>query len=696
MMPPLRPELRLHPGPTGTDGAPTWTLVDPARNRFFRLGWPVFEMLARWTLDSPQAIAQAVSDETPLSLAEDDVQTLVAFLAGNDLLRASTPEQVGRLNTVARAAKHSPAQRLLHGYLFFRIPLLRPDRALGRALPWLGWVFTQGFLFATLGALVVGLALAARRWDSFTATLVDMADPAGLVLYGGTLAAVKALHEIAHGIAAKRLGCRVPTMGVAFLVMWPVLYTDVNETWALTRRRDRLSVAAAGVLAELAVAAWATLAWGLLPDGGAKTAAFLLATTTWVSSLLLNLSPFMRFDGYFILMDALDLPNLHARAFALARWGLREALFDLGEPAPEAMAAGRQAALIAFAWFVWVYRLVLFLGIAVLVYHFFIKVVGIALFGVEIVWFVLRPLGAELREWWRVRRVIRAAPRARIPLVLLLVGLAAAVIPWQTRITAPAMLKSAQHLGLYAPTAGRLLRVAAAEGQRVAEGEALFVLDSPDLDHRLAQAERRIRVLEYELASQSFDTDLRDRAQALREELATVIAERLSLLRERSRATIRAPFAGRIVDPVPDLAPGQWVNPRERLAALAGDGPWVVEAYVGETEVGRLSPGDRGRFLADDPARAALPCRIVAIDHDSLRRLGEPALASSAGGPIAVRTGDKAAIPERALYRIRCQTDGAAPARPLRGVVLVDAAPESLLGATLGAVAAALLRESGL
>ena len=204
-----------------------------------------------------------------------------------------------------------------------------------RWTPRLAFLYGPAFRWLTLAALLAGMWGVSRSWDAFTATLVDMLSWEGLAAYGLTLAAVKTLHEFGHGVTAKRYGCRVPTMGVAFLVLWPVAYTDTNEVWKLTRRDQRLKVAAAGIATELTIAVWAMLAWVWLPDGPLRAMAFLLATTTWVSTVLINASPFMRFDGYFLLSDFLQMPNLHARAFALARWDLRERLFALGEPAPE-------------------------------------------------------------------------------------------------------------------------------------------------------------------------------------------------------------------------------------------------------------------------------------------------------------------------------------------------------------------------
>src|SRR3569623_2913107 len=224
---------------------------------------------------------------------------------------------------------------LLHRYLFFRIPLWRPDAFLGRSLAWVGPLFSRGLLFLTLLALMIGLIEVSRQWDVFLSSLLDMFSWEGLFGYIITLIFVKLLHELGHAYTAKRYGCRVPTMGVAFLVMFPIDYTDVNDAWRLRKRRQRLAVGAAGMLTELAVAAWATLAWAMLPEGQLRNTAFVLATITLISSIAINTSPFMRFDGYFLLSDWLDIPNLHQRAFGLGRWQLRAWLFGLAEPAPE-------------------------------------------------------------------------------------------------------------------------------------------------------------------------------------------------------------------------------------------------------------------------------------------------------------------------------------------------------------------------
>ncbi|MBC7858384.1 MAG: secretion protein HylD, partial [Burkholderiaceae bacterium] len=449
-LPPLREELALLPGPALAGGQPSHTLHDPVRNLFFQLDWPTFEILRHWHLDRPEAIAAAIAQGSTLQLEPADVEAAIRFLHENELLQAP---RGGAAEFAARLTRRKGGlgHWLLHNYLFFRIPLLRPDRWLGRWAGRLDVFYSRRFLWLTLGVLALGLQQLYRQWDQFSATLLDTFSWSGMAAYGAALAGVKLIHELAHAFTAKRFGCRVPTMGVAFLVMWPVAYTDTNEVWKLSDRKRRLQVTAAGVLAELTVAIWATLAWAVLPDGALKSVAFVLAAITWISSLAINTSPFMRFDGYFLLSDWLGLPNMHARSFALARWDLRERLFALGEPVPEHFSARRHAGLILFAYATWIYRLVVFLGIAALVYTFFIKAVGILLFAVEMGWFVLLPFYREFQAWAARWPKLRGSRRARRSAAIALMLAALLVVPWPSRIGAGALLRPAEQLVLYAP-----------------------------------------------------------------------------------------------------------------------------------------------------------------------------------------------------------------------------------------------------
>lgn len=693
-LPTLRDELAVLNGPVADDGSPTWTLHDPLSNRFFRVPWPVFEILSRWHLGDPRKVVAAIRQETTLEMDIQDIQGVVEFLAHSQLLKAESGKDVQRLLTQYDQAKTSWGAWLLHHYLFFRLPLVRPNQMLDALLPYVGWLAGRAFRWATLAALVFGLFLVIRQWDSFRATFVDHFSLTGLAAFGIALGLAKVIHELGHALTAKAYGLRVPTMGVAFLVMMPVLYTDVNEAWTLTSRRKRLMVGGAGILSELTLAVWATLAWGLLPDGTARAMAFTLAATTWISSLAINLSPFMRFDGYFLAMDALNQPNLHPRSFALARWHLRETLFDLREPVPEVLTSWTRGWMVLFAWAVWIYRLALFLGIAVLVYHFFIKVVGIVLFAVEIGWFVVRPFWMEFAEWRKRWPVIRQRARSRWPLGFLALAVLLLVVPWSGRISAPAMHKAERHVLVYAPAPARLVEVLVKEGDQVQSGAVVARLENPDLQPRLDIMARRIATLRYELSSVGFEDTFRSRAKTSAEALETALAEQAALVADRHRLDLAAPMAGTVSDLFPGLQPGQWISSHDPLLGLGAGAQ--IEAYVAETDLLRLSVGDEAVFIPESQ-HAGMNAKVTAIDRVAIATLTEPALAVPYGGTIPARFSDKALIPDTAVYRVRLAPDAVnSVAVPLRGQVLIAGERRSLLGHALQGVVAILIREWGM
>ncbi len=647
----LREELDLLPGPVLPDGQPSWTLHDPVRNLFFQLDWASFELLRRWHLADAGAIEADIAAQTTLHVGAAEVQAMQQFLQANSLLQ---PAMHSAASWAAQREQRraSKLQWLLHNYLFFRIPLLRPDGWLGRITPALEFLFRPAFWWLTALAFVWGLWGVSRSWDAFTATFVDLLTLQGFVAYGITLLFVKFLHEVGHGVTAKRYGCRVPTMGLAFLVLWPVAYTDTNEVWKLTDRGQRVRVAAAGITTELLIAVWALLAWLWLPEGWPKAMAFLLATTTWVSTLVINASPFMRFDGYFLLSDYLQMPNLHARAFALARWDLRERLFRLGEPAPEYFPAPKRRALVLFAWATWIYRLVLFLGIAALVYHFFIKALGIFLFLVEIVWFIAKPLWSEIKAWReRAPKIARSARARRSALIAALLALLL-FVPWPVPVLSSGLLQARELWPLHAPEGAQLLQAPPAEGTPVAAGAPLFALESPALRAAAAVSQARLQQVAQQSAAAGFDGELRRDWQVLQERQAEALAQQDAVDSDAARFRLRAGGAGQLRDVDPDLRAGEWVARRELLGRVVGSAGQEVVAYVPEDTLYRIRAGDSGLFIAEGGAGPVLELRVRSIDQDASRSLNEAALATTAGGNVPVRSMQNVLYPERPVYRV--------------------------------------------
>lgn len=701
-LPALRQELRVEPGAPLVNGAPSWTIFDPVRHAFFQIGRIEMAILSLWPGRSAQEVRAGLEQQ---GLDPDDAgratAQMVEFCLAQGLTERPPGDAVATLSERRARTRRSWWRLAVDNYLFFRVPLVRPARFLERTLPLVAplWSRTALVLFALAG--LAGLLLVSRQWDAFVSTFLRFFSLEGLAAYGASLVLVKLVHELGHAYTATRLGCRVPTMGVSFLVMMPVLYTDTTAAWRLRSRADRLAIDAAGVAAELMLAVIAVLAWVLLPDGTLRSVAFVIGATSWLTTLAINLNPFMRFDGYYLLSDWLGVPNLQPRAFALGRWWLRERLFALGEPPPEALPRHLHRGLIAYAYATWIYRLFLYVAIALLVYHLFFKLLGILLFGVEMTMFVLRPIWSEMSGWAQRGEAIRRRGRHRWWLGAA-GGLALlAVLPLDRHVTLPALMATIVDHPVVAGEPARVEAIHVREGDRVAAGAPLLTLASPDLDRQIAGRAVTLARIQAQLDRAIADAeDLSNRAVLERERLAEQDAL-AGLQRRRGRLVLRAPADGQVADLDRALHPGRWLNGSETLARIVTPGQHDAHGYVDGRDAARLAEGATGRFVPQDAGQPSVRVKLVERARSAADRIDARELASTAGGPLAVKDdASGAAIPLDAQYRVRmvveAGTAGGAIEQKVPGTVRIDAAPISLAGSLFGWLTRTYHREASL
>ena len=540
---------------------------------------------------------------------------------------------------------------------------------LNRLLPWTGWLFQPRFWLAMGGVLLLALALVSRRWDEFTHTFSAYGGLSAAIGIGLSLSLAKILHEMGHALTARHFGRRVPAMGVAFLVMMPVLYTDTNDAWKLNSRRQRLLIGGAGMLAELVLAAWATLLWSFLPDGPCAP-----ACSCWPP-----LPGWPRWPSMPVPSCALTATSCWPTTWACPICTTAPSRWRAGGCAKRCWAwttrcrnisPRRGGAAILFAWATWLYRLVLFLSIAFLVYHLFFKALGLLLLAVELGWFIARPIVGELMVWWQRRADLRWCRQTRRSAAALLILSLALILPWQREVASPAVLGALQSQGLYAPAAGEVAETLVRDGQSVKAGQVLARLHSSSLEAQLALASARERDLAWQTAQQPFDPELQQRGPALRKQWQVAQEQVATLRQQMARLTLTAPFAGRAVDVSDALRAGTAVAEGERLLDVVGPDGVKGEAFIDEAALSGLKPGHVARFVADGGEFLGVECRLGQIDRLNLPLLDQPLLASTYGGPIPTEQREHGLVPLAATFRVRleqCERRGA-PLRELAGV----------------------------
>ncbi|MCK5667328.1 MAG: HlyD family efflux transporter periplasmic adaptor subunit, partial [Thiotrichaceae bacterium] len=420
---------------------------------------------------------------------------------------------------------------------------------------------------------------------------------------------------------------------------------------------------------------------------------FLLATTTWIMSILVNFNPLMRFDGYYLLSDWLRMPNLESRSFAMAKWWLRENLFALNAPPPEPI----KLKLVFFAYSVWIYRFFLFLGIALLVYYFFFKVLGLLLFTIEIIYFIVRPIMTELKEWrgfWSQVTWNKTTVRGCI---LLLMFIALFFIPWRSSIESAAFIK-AQYTPLYAPVSGKISLIAFNNKQHLQDDEIVIEMDVPELSYERQQGQRRYQELSWQRAVLGFDSKMRSEALIVTSALFTQNRRLRGLIGKHDKRILRAPNAGVVADLDTEIKVGDWIAEGTAVLSVVNTQDLTVHAYLEEEYLSRVEVGQTGYFYPEKGNYPVFDVEIEEIDGMAVRSMDALYSASLFGGDVAVReNGNKNLVPVISVYKVRLKLLDQLPdlQRVMRGTVVLKGTPKSFFKRIKNRMYAAFRREGG-
>jgi putative peptide zinc metalloprotease protein len=665
----LTPRLRasVEVTPQRFRGERWHVLRDPATNAFFRLSPSAYHLAG--LLDGRRSVERAWRIASELDGNDAPTQPeaiqLLAQLHANNLLRADLPGDTVAL--FERTARRRSRERLgrAASFLFLRIPLLDPDRLLDRLTPALGWAFS-------IPALVLWFTLLALAGGAMATGGARLADAAGALLrpenlpftYAAFLMS-KLLHELAHGVATKRFAARegtraeVHTLGVMLLVFIPYPFVDASAAWSLRSKWRRAAIGAAGMYAELALAAVAALVWANTAPGPVNTLAINIVMIASVATLLFNANPLLRYDGYYILSDLTETPNLSQRATERLRhlvkrhaWGVRSS------HAPTR--SGAEAALLAFyAVASGIYRLAIGVAIILVVSRFFFVIGAVLAIAAAAVFFlvpVVRLVGYLLTspelDHHRARAI--GTTLAALGLALGLAGLA----PAPRWVTLEGVVEPARRADVYALEPG-VVEALPDDPVEVRAGDRIALSSNPELATELAIARARLRAAERSLnAALATDPSL---ARIREQELAARSAQLADLERRHAGLELAAAFDGTFI-PAGDGPPiGRAVDKGVRLGSLIDTGDLRVRAPAGQAAASGL--------IATPPATVEI--RPVA---DPSRVLSAPAPAPR---PAPARRGGAGAVsaPAERAFELVVPIDDATGLRPGQRVRLRASLP---------------------
>jgi len=668
---PLRVDLEILEGPRDPSGAPTWLIHDPLNNRYSRIGWLDYEIVTRWDMGDPDRIASDIRSQTTLDATRADVESLYQNLGETDLLKH-----------VSLTPPLGPGAWKKIG--MWRIPLVCPNSFLDATL----WI--PRLVMSKVGRITLGLIFAwtlihlFQNLDEFVTAIRTLLNPAAVPQLLLVLVGVKIMHELGHAWACRAKGLDVPSVGIAIFLMWPFMYTDTTSAWRLTSRYDRAFVSAAGVLSEVVVAVIALALWCVVPDGYARTCLLFISTSSLALSLLINANPFMRWDGYYVASDLTGIENLQPRAFKLTRWWVTRHLFGIDEPVPEVFPRVVERRLIVYGVVTWLYRVLLYLGMAALMYAMLFKVVGLLLTAFVIFRFLIFPAAEMLMPLMKNPGRLRLTPVNVCVVGAVVAGWLALTMPLKTTVTSTALIQPSEIPAVFAKDAGRVVENNLSEGKWFNNGDLLVKMDSTAVEQQLELALIELDAINLRLKS--------DQGSSASSERTILVEQRnrqnvlVNALRERiANQNILAPVSGHATNVAAGYKPGSWINNSSVIASFINFNQVEVVTYVDHADQLRLSSGATATLIPDDPSLEPVDLLVKTIQPAAAARIAAPDLLDYHGGHVQTRVGaDGDRSLKGAWYEVVLEKDGNTGNEPVlgrtvRGTLFVDAEPVSVL-----------------
>lgn len=618
-------------------------LENPFSNQYFRLRPAAYEFVARLRPDCTveqvwQQCLNRFPDDAP---SQEAVIQLLAQLYFANLLQYDLATDSAQLFQRYKQRKQRETGFRFLNIMFMRFPLLDPDRFLVRILPWFGKLISPAG--ALLWVFVIGLALkvAVDNFDALRVEGQNVLAPGNLILLYLGMVVIKTLHEFGHALFCRKFGGEVHVMGVMLMIFTPMPYVDATSSWSFRGRRERVLVGAAGMIVELFVAALATFVWARTAPGTVHNLAYNMMFVASVSTLIFNINPLLRFDGYYILSDLLEIPNLNQRALGQLRHLGENRLFGIKPSAGPANSPREAGWLVTYGITSGIYRVIVFAGVLLAVADRFL-IVGIVMAVVCLISWVTVPLVRFVKYLSSSPKLDRVRGRAvgvtagALALLLILLG----VVPFPHSFRAPGVVKAAQRTQVANETSGRIEAVLVQPGENVRRGQPLLRLQNPELELELTAARARRAEIDARLlkATKEQSADVKPLSQ-LRD---SVNAQIEKLARDQANLVLTARHDGAWVAPgITDFV-GRWMPRGSELGLLANPAAFEFAATVMQEDVDAVLAQTvrRADVRLHGDAGAELRVRDWRVIPGGQRVLPSAALGWRGGGEVPVALED--------------------------------------------------------
>ncbi len=597
-------------------------LEDKSSGRYFRFSSAVNQFVGlmngeRTVQEIWDSVCEKLGDNAP---TQDEVIQLLGQLHASDVLQCDvSPDSMELFRRFDKKRSKDWKQRLASP-LFVKFPLLDPEEQLERWLPLVSPLFTWAGALIWLCVVCAAAVLAVSHWSALTHNFADHAlAPTNLLILALTYPVTKAVHELGHAFATKIWGGEVHEMGITMLAFMPIPYVDCSSASAFLDKRQRMIVGAAGIIVEFFLAALALFVWLNVQPGIVREIAFNVMLIGGVSTLFFNGNPLLRFDGYYVLADAVEIPNLATRSRKYLSYLFIRYVFGVREARSPVTAPGEAGWFLVYGTASMLYKFfVMFVIIVFISAKFF--VIGLMLAGWIIATQIFLPIVKQvsfvLLSPQIQRHRVRAVATTFLTLIAVIVLLF--LVPVPSRTMAEGVVWLPEQSQVKAAINGTVVRVLAAPDSRVEPGEPLFETEDPFLPVNVKLIESQLRELSVRYDAQR-RVD-RVRAQIIKEEMAAIQANLADARDRLGRLIVRSEVAGKFIVPNADDLPGRFIKQGETLGYITDSSPITARVVLKQGEYAlvrerTLEVEARFSDRIDEPLEATIKREVPAANY---------------------------------------------------------------------------------
>jgi len=650
-----------------------WVVKDPVGLQYYRFEeeeYAILQMLdGRSSLD--EIAQQFERDFPPQTIRTEELQQFIGMLHRSGLVITDAAGQGKQL--VKRRDERKKQERLatLTNILSMRFKGVDPERFFNFIYPYVRWFFSVPAMICCCILALSALTLVLVQFDTFQTRLPSFQSffqAQNWLWLGITLCITKILHELGHGLSCKHFGGECHEIGVMFLVLTPCLYCNVSDSWMLPNRWHRAAIGAAGMYVEVVLASIATFIWWFTEPGPLNWTCLNVMFISSVSTIMFNANPLLRYDGYYILSDILEIPNLRQKASTILNRKLGKWLLGLEEPEDPFLPKRKQWLFALYTVASAIYRWVVTLSILYFLNKVFepygLKILGQMIAAGALYGLLIQPLWNVYKFFrvpGRLGKVKRGRMYASIALIILLVA-AIGFIPFPSHVYCPLEIQARGAESVYVLVDGILEELYVRPGDKVEPGQKLAQLRNIDVDLAIADLAGKQAAYKAELDGLMrigiADRRATARIGATAEALASVGEQLKKAIDDKQKLTFTAPIAGTVLPPPlvqkqPDETPhlATWSGSpfdRENRGALLIRGaklcqigePNRLEArlIIDQNDSRDVHPGQHVEIMLDQSAAYVYVSKIEQRGSETVKQSPQN-LSSLSGGPLPTQMG---------------------------------------------------------